>query len=136
MLDEFKRFLLRGNVVEMGIGVVMGLAFKSVIDALVKSMITPLIAAVGGNADFSALSFTLNGSQFLYGEFVNTMISFLLTAAVVFYLIVTPMNHLLDRYRDESTPDPTTKKCLFCYSEIAIRATRCSYCTSEVAAAA
>ncbi len=137
MLDEFRQFLLRGNVVEMGVGVVMGVAFKSIVDGLVTDLITPLIAAVAGEADFSALMFTLNGSQFTYGHLISVALSFVITAAVVFYLIVRPMNHLISRYRDEETPaDPTTRKCSFCRQEIAIAATRCPFCTSEVAVAA
>ncbi len=136
MLDEFKKFLLRGNVIELGIAVVMGVGFKSVTDALVKNLMTPLIAAVGGNSDFAALTFSLNGSEFLYGEFINAVISFVITALVVFFFIITPMNRLKDRYAEEETPDPTTKKCRFCFSEIALHATRCPQCTSELPAAA
>lgn len=137
MFNEFKQFLLRGNVVEMGVGVVMGVAFKSVVDGLVKDMITPMIAAVAGEADFSALLFTLNGSQFLYGHLINVVVSFLITAVVVFYLVVKPMNHFMVRYRDEEVPTaPTMHKCSFCRQEIAIAATRCPFCTSEVATAA
>ena len=136
MLDEFKKFLIRGNVVELGVGVVMAVAFKSVIDAMVADLMTPLIAAVGGNADFSALTFTLNGSQFKYGDFVNVIISFAITALVVFYFIVMPMNHLVERFTDEETPVPNTRKCPFCFSEVPLRATRCAHCTSELTAAA
>lgn len=137
MFDEFKQFLLRGNVIEMGVGVVMGVAFKSVVDGLVKGLITPLIAAIAGQADFSELAFTLNGSQFLYGQLINAVISFLITAVVVFYVIIKPMNHFMVRYRDEEVPTvPTMHKCPFCRQEIAIAATRCPFCTSEVAAAA
>ena len=136
MLDEFKKFLLRGNVVELGVGVVMAVAFKSLIDAMVADLMTPLIAAVGGNADFSALTFTLNGSQFRYGDFVNVIISFAITAIVVFYMIVMPMNRLVERFTDEATPVPNTRKCPFCFGEISLRATRCRHCTSEVTAAA
>jgi len=136
VLDEFKKFLLRGNVIELGIAVVMGVGFKSVTDALVKDLMTPLIAAVGGHTDFSALTFAINGSEFLYGDVTNAVISFVITALVVFFLIITPMNHLKDRYAEEETPDPTTKKCRFCFSEITLHATRCSHCTSELSAAA
>ena len=121
----------------MGVGVVMGVAFKSIVDGLVADLITPMIAAVAGKADFSALEFTINGSQFMYGHLINVTLSFVITAAVVFYLIVKPMNHLVSRYRVEEAPaDPTTRKCSFCRQEIAIAATRCPFCTSEVAAAA
>ncbi len=136
MFDDFKRFMLRGNVIDMGVGVVIGVAFKSVVDALVQGLMTPLIAAVGGQADFSALSFTINNSQFLYGEFINAMISFLITGIVVFYVIVRPVNALMSRYREEETPDPTTRKCPFCISEIPLHATRCGFCTSTIEVAA
>ena len=92
VVDEFKKFLLRGNVIELGIAVVMGVGFKSVTDALVKDLMTPLIAAVGGNTDFSALTFEINGSQFLYGDFLNAVISFVITALVVFFMIIEPAN--------------------------------------------
>lgn len=136
MFDDFKRFMLRGNVIDMGVGVVIGVAFKSVVDALVVGLMTPLIAAVGGQADFSALSFTINNSQFLYGEFINAMISFLITGIVVFYVIVRPVNALMSRYREEETPDPTTRKCPQCISEIPLHATRCAFCTSTIEVAA
>ena len=137
MLGEFRQFLLRGNVMEMGVGVVMGVAFKSIVDGLVADLITPMIAAVAGKADFSALEFTINGSQFMYGHLINVTLSFVITAAVVSYLIVKPMNHLVSRYRVEEAPaDPTTRKYSFCRQEIVIAATRCPFCTSEVAAAA
>ena len=114
----------------------IGVGFKSVTDAMVTNLMTPLIAAVGGNADFSALTFSFNGSEFLYGNFINTVISFLITALVVFFFIITPMNRLVDRYSEEETPDPTTKKCRFYFSEISVRATRCPQCTSKLPAAA
>ena len=136
MFDDFKRFMLRGNVVDIGVGVVIGVSFKSVVDALVQNLMTPLIAAIGGQADFSALSFTINNSQFLYGELINAVIAFLITGVVVFYLIVRPINALMSRYRQEETPDPTTHKCPFCVSEIPLRATRCAFCTSTVEVAA
>ena len=137
MLNEFKQFLLRGNVVELGVGVVMGVAFKSVVDGLVKDIITPLIAAIAGEADFAALFFTLNGSQFMYGHLINVTISFVITAAVVFFFIVKPMNHLIQRYRDQEEPaEVTQRKSSFCRQEIAAKATRCPWCTSELAATA
>ena len=121
----------------MGVGVVMGVAFKSIVDGLVMDLITPLIAAVAGETDFSALVFTLNGSEFTYGHLINVLLSFVITAAVVFYFIVKPMNHLISRYHVRDAPAaPTTRKCSFCRQEIAIAATRCPFCTSDVAAAA
>jgi large conductance mechanosensitive channel len=132
MLNEFKRFLLRGNVVDLGVGVVIGVAFKSVVDAFVADLLTPMVAAVGGQADFSELAFSIRGSTFLYGHFLNILISFVITAAVVFFLVMQPMNHLVDRYRREETPEPTTRKCPYCYQEINLHASRCPYCTSQV----
>ncbi|HYM16131.1 MAG TPA: large conductance mechanosensitive channel protein MscL [Dehalococcoidia bacterium] len=134
MLNEFKAFLLRGNVVDLAVAVVVGTAFKSIVDALVADFITPLVAAISGNADFSTLHFTVNNSTFRYGDFINQVISFVIIAAVVFFLIVTPMNALLARARKEPPPDPTTKKCVECLSEIPLDARRCAFCTSQLAA--
>ena len=131
-IDEFKRFVLRGNVIDLGVGVVMGIAFKSVVDSLVADMLTPMIAIIGGDADFSALVFTLNGSQFAYGNFINVAIAFAITAIVVFYFVIAPTNHVISRYAEEDTPEPTSRKCPFCISEISKRASRCPHCTAEV----
>jgi large conductance mechanosensitive channel len=119
-------------VIDLGVGVVMGIAFKSVVDSLVADMLTPLIAIIGGNTDFSAMNFTINGSQFIYGNFINVMISFVITALVVFYFVITPTNHVISRYATEETPEPTTRKCPFCVSEIAKVASRCPHCTAEI----
>ncbi|MCK9485206.1 MAG: large conductance mechanosensitive channel protein MscL [Dehalococcoidia bacterium] len=132
-LDEFKKFLIRGNVVDLAIGVLIGVAFKSVVDSLVADIFTPLIAAVIGEPDFSSLAITINHSQITYGNFLNAALSFVITAAVIFYLIMTPVNHLLTRLnQEEQTPEPTTRKCPFCWQEIARQASRCPACTSEV----
>jgi len=129
MLSGFKQFILRGNVVDMAVGVVIGAAFASVVGALTKDLLTPLIAAVVKAPDFSALKFTINGSQFLYGEFLNAVVSFLLVAATVYFFVVTPINALVARMRKASAPaDPTTKKCPECLSEIPIDARRCAHC--------
>jgi large conductance mechanosensitive channel len=136
VLNDFKRFLLRGNVVDLAIAVVIGAAFGAVIAAFVKDLLTPLIAAIGGNQDFSALTFTVNGSTFRYGDFINAVIAFVIIAAVVFFLIIVPLNKLISRSRKEPTRDPTTRKCPECLSEIPIAATRCAYCTTEVPALA
>ena len=128
---EFKTFLLRGNVVDLAVGIVIGVAFGALVTALVADLITPLIAAIFGKQDFSALYFTVNGSKFLYGHFFNTVIAFLLIAAVVFYLIVLPVQALIARSRKEPPADPSTKKCPECLSEIPVGARRCAYCTSE-----
>lgn len=133
MLSGFKQFILRGNVVDMAVGVVIGAAFASVVGALTKDLLTPLIAALVKAPDFSALKFTLNGSTFLYGEFVNALISFLLVAAAVYFFVVTPINALVARMRKAPAPaDPTTKKCPECMSEIPIDARRCAFCAQPV----
>ena len=123
---------MRGNVVDLAIAVVIGAAFCAVVTALVEDFVTPLIAAIGGQPDFSALDFTINGSTFKYGHFINALISFLIIAAVIFFFVVKPMNTLMERVRrGETTPDPTTGVCQFCKSEIPLEATRCPACTSE-----
>ena len=137
MLREFKEFVLRGNVIDLAIAVVIGAAFGAVVTALVEDFITPLIAAIGGQPDFSALDFTINESRFAYGHFINAVISFLIIAAVIFFFVVKPMNALLERARRQpTTPDPTTRKCPECMSEIPVAARRCAFCTAEVAPAA
>ena len=134
MLSGFKQFILRGNVVDMAVGVVIGAAFASVVGALTKDLLTPLIAAVVKAPDFSALKWTLNGSAFLYGDFLNALISFLLVATAVYFFVVTPINALVARMRKDPAPaDPTTKKCPECLSEIPIDARRCSHCSQPVA---
>src|SRR5271157_399389 len=131
MLKGFKLFLLRGNVVDLAVAVVIGGAFGAVVTALVKDLITPLIAAIGGKPDFSALAFTVNGSKFPIGDFLNAAVSFLLVSAGVYFLVVAPMNALAARRRrGEAPPDPTTRKCPECLSEIPIAAKRCAFCTS------
>ena len=135
MLTDFKAFLLRGNVVDLAVGVVIGLAFGAVVNSLVADLITPVIAAIFGSHDFSSLTFSINGSVFRYGSFLNAVLSFTLVATAVFFFVVMPVNHLVQRARKEPTPDPTTRKCPECVSEIPIDARRCAFCTSEVAAA-
>ncbi len=133
IIDEFKKFLLRGNLVELAVGIVMGLAFTAVVTALVADLITPLIAAIGGKPDFGNLSFSINHSQFQYGDFLNKLITFVLTAIVVFIFVVKPVNVLISRMNREPPPDPTTKKCPECLSVIPIDARRCAHCTVELA---
>jgi large conductance mechanosensitive channel len=135
ILNDFKQFLLRGNVVDLAVAVVIGAAFGAVITALVEDLLTPLIAAIGGQQDFSALDFTINDSTFRYGDFINKVITFLSIAAAVFFFVVVPVNALIARSRKEPPPDPTTRKCPECLSEIPISARRCAFCTSEVRAA-
>jgi large conductance mechanosensitive channel len=132
MLRDFKAFVLRGNVLDLAVAVVLGVAFTAVVTALVTDLITPLIAAIFGSHDFSALTFTANGSVFRYGAFMNALIAFVVLAAVLFYLVVVPANALVQRARREPTPDPTTKKCPECVSEIPIDARRCAFCTTEL----
>jgi large conductance mechanosensitive channel len=128
----FKQFLLRGNVVDLAVGVVIGAAFGSVVTAMVKDLLTPLIAAVVKAPDFSGLYFTLNGSKFLYGEFVNAAIAFVIVATAVYFFVVLPINALIARAKREPPADPTTKKCPECLSEIPIGARRCAFCTSVI----
>jgi large conductance mechanosensitive channel len=125
----FKTFLLRGNVVDLAVGFVIGVAFGAVVTALVKDLVTPLIAAIFGKPDFGALTFTINNSKFLYGDFINAVVAFVLVAAVIYYLVVVPYTALVSRSRKEPPADPTTKKCTECLSEIPIAATRCAFCT-------
>jgi large conductance mechanosensitive channel len=133
MAGGFKQFLLRGNVVDLAVGVVVGAAFGSVVTAFVKDMMTPLIAAVVRRPDFSAFSFTVNDSKFLYGDFLNAAVSFVIIAAAVYYLVVLPINALISRAHREPPADPTTKKCPECLSEIPITARRCAHCCSALA---
>jgi large conductance mechanosensitive channel len=133
MLSGFKQFILRGNVVDMAVGVVVGAAFASVVGAFTKDLLTPLIAAVVGKPDFSAISFTINNSVFAVGDFINTAVAFLLVAAAVYFFVVTPVNLLVARMRKAPAPaDPTTKKCPECLSEIPIDARRCAHCAQPV----
>ena len=131
LANDFKKFLLRGNVVDLAVAVVIGVAFSAVITAFVQDMLTPLIAAIFGQTDFSNLKFTINGSTFLYGDFINKVVSFISVALVIFFFIVTPMNALVARSRREPPADPTTKKCSECLSEIPLEARRCAFCASE-----
>jgi large conductance mechanosensitive channel len=132
----FREFILRGNVIDLAIAVVIGVAFGAVVTAFVKDLITPLIAAIGGKPDFSSLTFTINNSKFLYGDFINAILSFLIIAAVIYYLVVLPMNRLLALRRKEPPADPTTRRCPECLSEIPLEARRCAFCTAAVTPAA
>src|SRR5690349_4036115 len=124
----FKSFLLRGNVVDLAIAVVIGVAFTAVITAFVKDLVTPLIAAIGGKPDFAGLYFTINNSKFLYGDFINALLGFALIAAIIYFFVVLPINALVERSRKEPPADPTTKKCTECLSEIPVAAKRCAFC--------
>lgn len=129
MVRGFKAFLLRGNVIDLAVAVVIGTAFGVVITAFVKDLVTPLIAAIGGQPNFSGLYFTVNNSRFLYGEFFNALIAFVIIAAVIYFFVVAPYTALVERSRKEPPADPTTKKCTECRSEIPIDARRCAFCT-------
>ena len=132
-MQGFKQFILRGNVLDLAVAVVMGAAFTAVVTSLVKDVITPLIAAVAGKPDFSGIAISVNGSKLLIGAFLNEVIAFLLLATAVYFLIVLPVNRLVARmHRGEAPPDPTTKKCPECLSEVAIAARRCAFCTSSI----
>jgi large conductance mechanosensitive channel len=136
MLSGFKQFILRGSVVDMAVGVVVGAAFAGVVGAFTKDLLTPLIAALVGKPDFSAIVFTVNGSVFALGDFINALISFLLVAAAVYFFVVTPVNMLVARMRKAPAPaDPTTRKCPECLSEIPIDARRCAQCGQPVGVA-
>jgi len=128
-MKGFRAFLLRGNVVDLAVGVVIGVAFGAVVTAFVKDLVTPLIAALGGQPDFSQLYFTINKSKFLYGDFFNAIIAFLVVAAVIYFFVIMPFTALVSRSRKEPPADPTTKKCTECMSEIPIGAKRCAFCT-------
>ena len=132
ILKEFRAFILRGNLVDLAIAVVIGAAFTTVVNALVRDLITPLIAAIFGEPDFGTLSFTINGSQFAYGDFLNALLTFVIVAAVVFFLVVKPVNMLMARMRTEPDVDSHTRGCPECLSQIPVAAHRCSFCTSEV----
>jgi large conductance mechanosensitive channel len=134
MAGGFKEFLLRGNVVDLAVGVVIGAAFGAVVTAFTKDLLTPLIAAIAGKPDFSAIQFTVNNSKFPIGDFINAIVSFLLVATAVYYFVVLPVNALMARASKTPPPaDPTTKKCPECMSEIAIAAKRCAFCTTQLA---
>jgi len=138
MLTDFKKFILRGNVVDLAVAVVVGVAFAAVVTAFVNDLITPLIAAIFGKPSFSNLSFTINHSQFRYGAFINALLSFLIIATVVFFAVVVPLTALMRRLNvlPKDEPEPETHPCPECLSEIPVAARRCAFCTSEVTAAA
>ena len=129
----FKQFMMRGNVVELAVAVVVGAAFGAVVTALVKDLITPLIAAIFGKPDFSKIGFTVHNSRFPVGDFVNALVTFVMVGSAVYFLVVLPINALTARMRrGEAAPDPTTKKCPECLSDVPIAARRCAFCTSAL----
>jgi large conductance mechanosensitive channel len=132
MLKGFKEFILRGSVVDLAVGVMIGAAFNSVVSALVKDILTPFIAAIVKQPDFSTLTFTINGSQFLYGDFLNALISFIIVAATIYLFIVLPINKLSARMKKGPPAEATTRTCPECLSSIPVKATRCAYCTATL----
>lgn len=127
-INDFRAFILRGNVVDLAVGFVVGAAFGAVVLALVKDLITPLIAALGGQPDFSAWYFTVNHSKFMIGDFINAVIAFLIIAAVIFFFVVRPVNRLMARFKG----DAADRECPYCLSSVPRAATRCAYCTSQL----
>jgi large conductance mechanosensitive channel len=133
VLSGFRQFILRGNVLDLAVAVVMGAAFGNVVTALVKDLLTPLIAAIVGKPDFSAITFTVNGSLFAIGDFLNVLLSFLLIATAVYFFVILPVNALMARMRrGETPPDPTTKTCPECLSVVPVAARRCAFCTTAM----
>ncbi len=130
-MKGFRDFILRGNVVDLAIAVVVGAAFSGIVTALVKDLITPLIGIFGGFS-FPNWSFTVNKSVFAIGDFINSILSFLIIASVVYFLVVLPVNELMKRVHKEKAADPTTRECPYCCNTIPMKATRCGFCTSEV----
>ncbi len=132
MLKDFREFILRGNLVDLAVAVVIGVAFGAVVTALVADLITPLIAAIAGKNDFSSLTFTIHKSRFLYGSFINALLAFITIAAVIFFLVIRPVNKLMERFKSEPPVDATTRACPECLSEIPVAARRCAFCTASV----
>ena len=130
MLKDFKTFLLRGNVVDLAVAVVVGTAFGAVVTALVRDLLTPIIALIFGKPNFSDLSFTINSSHFLYGDFINFLIAFLTVAAAVFFFVVQPVNALMRRHKTEPDVESETRPCTECLSDIPRQARRCAFCTA------
>jgi large conductance mechanosensitive channel len=135
MLKDFREFILRGNLVDLAVAVVIGAAFGAVVNALVTDLVTPVIAAIGGKPDFSNLSFTVNKSRFLYGDFINALITFLTIAAAVFFLVIKPVNALMTRLRPGKAIDEEMRACPECLSDVPVAAKRCAFCTSALTAA-
>jgi large conductance mechanosensitive channel len=135
-VKDFRAFLLRGNVVDLAVGVVIGVAFAALVTSFVEDIVTPVIAAIGGQPDFSGLTFTINDSEFRYGAFINAVIAFVLIAAILFFFVVKPINALMARRKTEPDVESTTRECPECLSEIPVAARRCAFCTTEVAPAA
>jgi large conductance mechanosensitive channel len=136
LMEEFRTFVLRGNLVDMAVGIVIGIAFAALVTALVGDLITPIIAAIFGKQDFSALTFTIHKSRFLYGDFINAVITFVSIVAAVFFFVVKPVNTLMARRKTEPPVDETVRACPECLSEIPVAARRCAFCTAPLTGAA
>jgi len=137
MLNGFKQFILRGNVVDLAVGIVVGAAFTAVVNAFVSDLLTPLLGIAGAVPNFADLTFTVHGSHFLYGTFLNALISFVIDAGAIYFFVVLPINELTQKlHKKGPPPDPTTKKCPYCVSEISIQATKCAFCTADLPAPA
>ncbi len=135
MLNGFKQFMLRGNVVDLAVAVVMGAAFGAVVTALVKDLLTPLIAAIGGQPNFEGIAFTINKSKFPIGDFINALVSFLLVGSAVYFAVVLPVTKLLAHMKHKENVAPTTKPCPECLSDVPIAARKCKFCASPLTAA-
>jgi large conductance mechanosensitive channel len=136
LMSDFKAFILRGNVVDLAVAVVIGIAFGAVITALVADIIMPILGAFGGKPTFDQYYWTINNSQIKVGSFLTALVAFLILAAVIFFFVVKPVNWLMSRRKTELPVDPTTRDCPYCISSIPVAATRCPFCTSDVSAAA
>ena len=136
MLKDFKAFILRGNVIDLAVGVAMGAAFTMVVNSFTKNILTQILAIVGGQPDFGSLHLTLNHAVIRYGAFLNDVVSFVITAAVLFFGVVRPVNLLMNRRKTEPEVVATTRDCPYCLSSIPVGATRCAFCTADVASAA
>jgi large conductance mechanosensitive channel len=132
MLQGFKTFIMKGNVVDMAVGVVIGVAFGNIVNAMVKDIVTPLIGAFGGTPDFSSIFFTINSSKFMIGDFINSVISFLIVAAVIYFLVVLPMNKMMAKMASGKNVDLTEKTCPECLSLIPVKAKRCKFCAIKL----
>jgi large conductance mechanosensitive channel len=135
-VSGFKTFLLRGNLIDMAVGVVIGVAFGTVVTAFVKDLITPLIAALFGKPDFGGLYFTVNNSKFSYGDFINATVAFLIVAIVLYFLVVAPYSRLKSRFEAPPVPEPAKKECPRCLSMIPVGANRCAFCAADLDATA
>jgi large conductance mechanosensitive channel len=133
-MSGFKTFLLRGSLVDVAVGIVIGVAFTGVVQGLVKDLITPLIAAIVGKPDFSQLFFTVNHSRFLIGDFINALISFIIVAAVLYFLVISPYARLKALFEKPPAPEPETRPCPLCLSQIPAAARRCAFCTADLTA--